>query len=70
MTEVSAGQSVLETVLRSAMEHALDAKARGDEKMLTPLYMVLSTAYSHADVLDLEFLDKGLREFDPDSLLK
>jgi hypothetical protein len=52
------------------MRNALDAKARGDYVMLTPLYMVLSTAYSSAEVHELEFMDGELRAFDPDGLLK
>ena len=68
-------QTILEEVLSSAIQNALDARKDADSNpfnkgMLMAYYDVITTAKEQAESMGIEFSDKTIAAFDPDTLLK
>lgn len=62
-------QAVLEETILSALDGATLAKEAGEPLLFTAYHDVLRAAYRNARIAGLEFLDRNLRDFDPESLL-
>jgi hypothetical protein len=62
-------QAVLEETILSALDGATLAKEAGQLVLFSAYHDVLRAAYRHASIAGLEFMDKNLRDFDPESLL-
>jgi|GEM_PF-2327188 len=66
----SAAQSVLESVMESAVNGLADARTSGDESAIAVYYHILSVAIHGAEALDLTFWNNELNRLNPDALLK
>ncbi len=72
---MSPAQVVLEELLSSAIESALEARgkmAAGDkfqEGLLMAYYDIITWAKTQADIVGIEFADKNIAAFDPDKEL-
>ena len=72
---VSKEQVVLEEVLRAAINAAREARARAvsdlfEEGLMMAYYDLITVAKEQAELMELEFIDRTIAEFDPDELLR
>lgn len=70
MSQISPVQVAFETVVRTALEGARAAKRHGERDGLQAYHDILTVAKEQMGLLEIEFHDKELNDFDPYDLMK